>query len=140
MNRDSTVESDKDLESLDNNVVNDSIVDDNNELRQESNEDKDRFAKDSDDDSMNDETFIDSIDEDSLVLTTLDNPYNPKTEYHLWKQWDTEKGHYTEEYIARLISMESEYDADDAYTLNILASKVIDDILANDNLNIYKLV
>lgn len=82
----------------------------------------------------------DNINEDDLMLSTLDNPYSPKTEYDMWKRWDKENGHNTEEYIARLISMEDDCDVDDEFMLNILTTKVINDILENDTLELYRLV
>lgn len=79
-------------------------------------------------------------DESELMLSTVDNPFNPKTQYDEWKQFDNDNGYYTEEYIARLINMESDYDADDEFMLNIITSRVIDDILENDDLELYVLV
>lgn len=36
------------------------------------------------------------------VLTTIDNPYNPKEDFTKWYQWDTQNGYNTSEYIGRL--------------------------------------
>lgn len=83
---------------------------------------------------------LDEVDEDSLVLTTIDNPYSPKTDYHMWKRFDRDNGYNTEEYIGRLIIMEKDYDVDDEFMMNILTNKVVQDILANDTLEIYRLV
>lgn len=80
------------------------------------------------------------INEDELTLTTIDNPFSPKTEYHLWKRWDKDNGYDTEEYIARLINMEEEYDVDDEFLLNVLTNKVINEILENDDLGLYRLI
>jgi len=74
------------------------------------------------------------------MLSTIDNPFSPKTEYDKWKRWDNENGYNTEEYIARLINMKESYDVDDEFTLNILTTKVINEILANDDQVIYRLV
>ncbi len=83
---------------------------------------------------------VDEGPEDSdLVLTTIDNPYDPKTEYYKWKQWDEESGYYTEAYVARLLMMEKEFDIDDELVVVALTNKVINDILENDPLNIYAL-
>lgn len=43
------------------------------------------------------------------VLTTIDNPYNPKEDFTKWYQWDTQNGYNTSEYIGRL----ADYDEDD---------------------------
>ena len=82
---------------------------------------------------------IDTVD-DSLVLTTIDNPFNPKTDYINWKRFDSDNEYNTEEYIARLISMEGVIEVDDAFQLKMLTSKVVDDILANDDEKLYRLV
>lgn len=79
-------------------------------------------------------------DETQLMLTTLDNPFNPKTDYHMWKQWDTDYGHNTEEYIARLVIMDKSFDAEDEFMMNLITTKVINDILDNDLIGIYRLI
>lgn len=89
---------------------------------------------------VEDQSIPDRVEEDTLMLTTMDNPFNPKTDYYLWKQWDTDNGYDTEEYIARLVSMDKNYDIDDHFMLNIITSNVINSILDNDTLNIYRLI
>lgn len=88
------------------------------------------------------DTFKDitMLETSSLMLTTVDNPFSPKDEYAKWKRWDVENGHNTEEYIGRLIIMEEDYDIDDAFVMNMLSNKVINEILENDDLEIYRLV
>lgn len=87
-----------------------------------------------------DEVFNDTVDGDNMMLSTIDNPFNPKTDYDMWKRWDNDNGYDTEEYIARLINMEETYDVDDEFTLNILTTKVINEILENDDRQIYRLI
>lgn len=84
---------------------------------------------------------IDDIPEDAdLVLTTIDNPFNPHDDYLKWKQWDEESGYYTESYIARLLIMEDGFDIDDELKSVELTNKVINDILEHDPREIYALV
>lgn len=90
--------------------------------------------------SKSNEAFDQPIDGDNMMLSTIDNPFNPKVDYELWKQWDRDSGHHTEEYIARLISMEDTYDVDDEFKLNMLTNKVINDILENDDQDLYRLL
>lgn len=86
------------------------------------------------------DTQIDNVPEDAdLVLTTIDNPYNPKEEYAKWKQWDEESGYYTENYIARLLMMEEDFDIEDELGIVEITNRVINDILENNPLNIYAL-
>lgn len=80
------------------------------------------------------------IDIETLVLTTVDNPFNPKTEYLQWYRWDHENGYDTEAYVARLVADEIDIEVDDEFALEMVASKVIDEILQNDDQGIYVLV
>lgn len=50
---------------------------------------------------------------DNLVLTTKDNPFNPKTQYENWKAWDEQKGYYTEAYLARVANIPLDADLED---------------------------
>src|SRR5690348_16656515 len=104
-------------------------------------EDKEPVDTMTDEDSEVDSPSVDGVPEDAdLVLTTIDNPYNPKTDYMKWKQWDEENGYYTESFIARLLMMEEDFDMDDELGVVALTNKVIMDILVNDPLNVYALV
>lgn len=94
------------------------------------------------DEEDNNKTSNEEVKEDNFMLTTVDNPHNPKEDYDLWKQWDAENGYYTEEYIARLVTMDDDYNADDddEFMLNIISTRVINDILSNDNDEVYVLL
>lgn len=81
------------------------------------------------------------MNEEELVLTTTDNPYNPKTEYEQWRAWDIDNGYNTEEYLSRIVSMnEKEFDVDDELVVMTLTNQAIQEILENDMLNVYVLV
>ena len=86
------------------------------------------------------DTPIIDVTGDNLVLTTIDNPYNPKTDYDNWKSFDTDNEHNTEEFVARLIVMEDGFDIDDDMKMNELINKVINDILEHDVTQMYILV
>lgn len=36
------------------------------------------------------------------MLTTVDNPYDPFTQYDAWLSYDEQSGYYTNEYLARI--------------------------------------
>jgi hypothetical protein len=36
------------------------------------------------------------------MLTTVDNPYNPFTQFDEWNQFDESSGYYTAQYLARI--------------------------------------
>jgi len=79
--------------------------------------------------------------EENLVLTTVDNPYNPKTDYDKWEQWDEEHGYYTPQYLARVVFMDNpDVELDDEVKLNELRQLAILSILQHDVTNTYKLV
>lgn len=40
--------------------------------------------------------------EEEAMLTTIDNPYNPFTQWDLWYAFDYQKGYHTSEYLARV--------------------------------------
>jgi hypothetical protein len=83
---------------------------------------------------------IEGVDEQHMMLTTFDNPFSPKTEYAQWQTWDVDNGYYTEQYIARLVAMEKDFDIDDAVSLSVLTDKVIQEVIEQDDSNIYVLV
>lgn len=74
------------------------------------------------------------------MLTTLDNPYNPKEDYGKWMQWDHENGYYTAEYVARIADLPDRHEGLPDKQLNELIEAAQIEILENDNLDIYKLV
>lgn len=79
--------------------------------------------------------------DDNMVLTTSDNPFNPKLDYDNWKEWDETNGYNTESYVARLLDMEeANFEVDDDLTLNNLIDKVYQEILEHDVLGVYILV
>ena len=86
------------------------------------------------------ETLVVEHDDQQLMLTTLDNPYNPKTDYINWRIWDMENGYFTEAYLARLTDIPDSVDIDDDATINQLTNEAIRSILDHDVLGIYKLV
>ena len=79
-------------------------------------------------------------DNEELVLTTMDNPHNPKTDYEKWYTWDIENGYHTESYLARVIDMDEELDIDDELQVKILTDRAVQSILDNDTIGIYKLI
>jgi len=37
-----------------------------------------------------------------VMLTTIDNPFNPFTQWESWLRFDRDNGYYTNEYLARV--------------------------------------
>lgn len=71
------------------------------------------------------------------MLTTIDNPYNPFTQFDEWFAFDESKGYYTCEYLARIARSSDELSPEDeALAINA----AIDEIVELNVLGIYKKV
>ena len=68
------------------------------------------------------------------MLTTVDNPYDPYTQYDQWLAYDEQAGYHTNSYLARIASTHpamSDKEMGDAI------ESAIDRIIAIDPLGIY---
>lgn len=79
------------------------------------------------------------LDED-MFLTTVDNPFNPHTEYAQWSTWDVENGYSTEQYLARVADIPVDVDLGDDLIINTLTNQAVQQILEHDMLGVYMLV
>ena len=70
-------------------------------------------------------------------LTTIDNPYDPFTQYTEWNQYDESMGYYTSAYLARVLTSSEELSDLDQEIDNEVA---IDSIVREDPSGIYKKV
>lgn len=71
------------------------------------------------------------------MLTTIDNPFNPFTQFDEWFAFDEQKGYHSCAYLARVANTSLELsDAD--YALEV--EQAIDDIIKYDPLQIYRKV
>lgn len=74
---------------------------------------------------------------ESPMLTTVDNPYNPFTQFDEWQAYDHGKGYYTCEYLARIAPTSIELsDEENDFLLN----DAINSIIYHDVLGIYQKV
>ena len=71
-------------------------------------------------------------------LTTIDNPFDPFTEFDQWILFDKEKGYDSSEYLARIVPEIPEDFSEEEK--NEAISDAIDLILERDVLNLYKKV
>lgn len=74
---------------------------------------------------------------DECRLTTIDNPYNPFSQFTSWFIFDVEKGYNTCGYLAR-IACTSDVLTDEENNAEI--ERAIDEIIKYDFRNIYKKV
>lgn len=77
---------------------------------------------------------------DNLVLTTVNNPFNPKTHYDNWKAWDEGAGYYTEAYVARVADVPIDADIEDDILMEQFIQQAHHSILENDETGLYMLV
>lgn len=71
---------------------------------------------------------------DACRLTTMDNPYDPFTDYTSWDQYDKEKGYHTAEYLARFVNLSddmSQVEEDNEI------ERAIDEIIKKNPLHFY---
>ena len=72
-----------------------------------------------------------------VMLTTIDNPYNPFEQFDLWLLFDKEKGYNTCEYLARIVNLTNDMSEKE---IDAATNRAIDDIIVNDPFGIYKKV
>ena len=72
-----------------------------------------------------------------VMLTTIDNPFDPFDDFDSWFQFDCEKGYNSCAILARI-----DKSTDDmSYEENMMETeRAIDEIIKNDFMNIYKKV
>lgn len=71
------------------------------------------------------------------MLTTIDNPFNPFTQWDSWLRFDRDNGYYTNEYLARVA------DVDVIMSDNQIRSTIreaMKDIVENNPTNMWVLV
>lgn len=73
----------------------------------------------------------------SIALTTIDNPYNPFTHFSEWFMYDTEKGHNSCGYLSRIAKTSDELtDQENDEEIE----RAIDEIIKHDPFGLYQKV
>lgn len=71
------------------------------------------------------------------MLTTTDNPYDPRLDYNKWNQFDVDNGYHTASYLARVLQNYKIIDEDyPQESIDAAMQSIID----NDFLGIYKII
>ena len=68
------------------------------------------------------------------MLTTIDNPYSPFTQFDEWWQFDTSHGYHTLSYLARIAKVSDELSEAD-YSAEV--ERAIQEIVDLDPLEVY---
>jgi len=71
------------------------------------------------------------------MLTTIDNPFNPFTQFDEWYAFDTDKGYHTCAYLARITKASDELSEPDEAQAT---EDAIDEIIKYNPLGIYRKV
>lgn len=74
------------------------------------------------------------MSENNSMLTTLDNPFNPFTQFDEWEAFDREKGYDTMNYLARVAKVSDDLSEEDEA---LAIEQAIDDIVSMNILGIY---
>lgn len=69
-----------------------------------------------------------------VMLTTIDNPYNPFSDFMSWFRYDMEKGYNTCSYLGRIARTSDELTD---YENDLEVERAIDEIIENDFMNVY---
>ena len=76
-------------------------------------------------------------DQKDYMLTTVDNPYNPFTQWDMWYAFDTQMGYNSCEYLDRVSTTSDGFtEAENDRELN----RAINWIVNNDPFNVYRKV
>lgn len=70
-----------------------------------------------------------------FALTTIDNPYNPFTQFSDWLMYDNLKGYGTCSYLARIAKVSDQLSDEEN---NEEIERAIDEIISNDFIGIYE--
>ena len=68
------------------------------------------------------------------MLSTIDNPYNPFTEYDEWYRYDQSKGYNTPSFLGRVVISSDELSEVDQ---QLAVEEAIDEIVKEDVLGMY---
>ena len=72
-----------------------------------------------------------------VMLTTIDNPFDPFKQFDEWLAFDESKGYFTNEYLARIVKTSDELsEADERFAIE----SAMDEIVQLNILGIYKKV
>lgn len=77
------------------------------------------------------------MDNKKFMLTTIDNPFDPFTQFEQWFLFDVEKGYNSCSYLARIAKTSDQFTEDEN---DKEIERAIDEIIKYDFMNIYKKV
>jgi hypothetical protein len=69
------------------------------------------------------------------MLTTVDNPYNPFTQFDEWYAFDTTNGYHSSAFLARIVKSSEELSEADQ---SMAIEEAIDEIVRENVLGLYR--
>lgn len=75
--------------------------------------------------------------DDVYMLTTIDNPFSPFTQYDEWYAYDVAQGHHTCSYLARIVKTSDDISLEDEL---IAIDNAIDEIIKLNINGLYRRV
>lgn len=75
------------------------------------------------------------MDTDDYMLTTVDNPYDPFTQWDEWYTYDEASGHHTSGLLARIANVSLELSETDQ---DLEISRAIDEIVSENVSGLYR--
>ena len=74
-----------------------------------------------------------------FMLTTIDNPYSPFTQYEEWRAFDVQAGYYTCELLARItLSSDELSETDQALAIDTAMNEIIELNVSGKHIKIQK--
>lgn len=73
---------------------------------------------------------------EQFMLTTVDNPFNPFTQFNEWLVWDQQTGYNTLSYLGRIVRTSDELSQADQ---DLAIEQAMDEIVS-ENVGLYKKV
>lgn len=77
------------------------------------------------------------VDVALTMLTTVDNPFNPVTNYDEWYAWDEASGYHTSAFLARIVKTSDDLSQADQ---DVAIDNAIDEIVRENVLGVYRKV
>lgn len=77
------------------------------------------------------------MDENECMLTTVDNPFDPFTQFRKWYMFDVEKGYNTCGKLARIVELPNDLSSVEE---NMEVNRAIDQVIKYDVTNLYRKV
>lgn len=83
------------------------------------------------------ENSINFLKKRPIMLTTIDNPYNPFEDFNNWLVYDNNKGYCSLDYLGRIANVSEEMSEEE---IDEAINEAIDEIIRYDFMNVYTIV